>query len=151
MFAVSGNCPRKVEMTMGRNPLEFDLLEIRNFGMVSATCQEMADFFGVSVRTIERRVSNPESEFCRAYRKGAALVSRSLRATQLQQALRSDTRMLIWWGKKYLCQSDKPKSQTAMTEEKYFEIDLFSKETKKLITEDYAEKKRQESVRSATS
>lgn len=123
---------------MGRHLIKFDLHEIHTLGMISATCREMASFFGVSIRTIERRVSDQESEFCRAYRKGAALTSRSLRAAQLQQALRGDTRMLIWLGKKYLGQSDKVKPKSTMVEEKYHEIDQFSEETKRQIKADLA-------------
>lgn len=85
--------------------------QIKVFGRLLATHQEMADFFEVHLRTIQRHMkvskTGKMTEFCRIYKKEAATTKTSLRRTQVTKALKGDTSMLIWLGKQLLEQKDK--------------------------------------------
>jgi len=99
-------------MKKGRPEIEFDLKEVERHGRVGSTYQEMADDFNCTTRTIDRRMAeDPRDEvaglFCRAFKKGQAVLKRSLRAKQVEAALGGNTTMQIWLGKNMLGQSDK--------------------------------------------
>jgi regulator of sigma D len=89
--------------------------EVRNqvkiFGKLLATHEEMADYFDCSVRTIERYMQTADEEnitdFCRVYKKAASVSKTSLRRKQMQKAQAGDNSMLIWLGKQLLNQKDK--------------------------------------------
>jgi hypothetical protein len=73
-----------------------------------ATLQEIAEWFGVSVDTIERAcVREKGMNFAEYFeqKKGAGRVS--LRRRQHEVALSGNVPMLIWLGKQYLGQKDK--------------------------------------------
>lgn len=90
----------------GRPPFEFDEKQVYIFGMYSATQETMAEYYGVSIDTIRRRMQDENSEFCRAYKKGAGLGLMKLREAQMAKALAGDSTMLIWLGKQLLGQKD---------------------------------------------
>jgi hypothetical protein len=98
--------------------------QVEIFGGLCATHEEMANWFNVSVRTIEREMAPVKdsdnnilldengdelmSEFCRVYKKSQAETKTSLRRTQMNKALTDkDTTLLIWLGKQLLGQRDK--------------------------------------------
>lgn len=79
------------------------------FGRMKATHETMAEFFAVSHDTIARRMADPESEFCVAYKKGFSSLRMRLSEKQVSLAMAGagNVTMLIWLGKQYLGQSDK--------------------------------------------
>lgn len=88
--------------------------EAEKLGMLGATYEEMAAWFGVSCRTIERRMALEKGAFCRAYKKGLGRLKVSLRRQQIELANRGNPTMLIWLGKQLLEQQDRLKSESAV-------------------------------------
>lgn len=99
----------KDNSNMGRPKVleDIDLDKVELFGRFKATHETMADFFGVSVRTVERYMSDSESNFCRAYKRGMAKFKLRLSEAQVQAACAGNATMLVWLGKQYLDQKDK--------------------------------------------
>lgn len=94
-------------MKQGRPAKEFDLAEVEKLGMLGATAAEMAAWFNVGLRTIERRMGAKEGEFRRAYDRGFGRLKISLRRQQIEAAKGGNVAMLIWLGKQLLEQADK--------------------------------------------
>jgi len=67
----------------------------------------MAAWFGVSARTVKRRMGRKDGEFCRSYEKGFGRLKISLRRQQIESAKGGNVAMLIWLGKRLLDQTDK--------------------------------------------
>ena len=95
-------------------PLKIDvtdpavLKQIELFGRLLATYEEMANWFGVTTRTIENYMADQEGQFFRVYKRAGAECKTSLRRVQLNKALsQQDTTLLIWLGKQLLGQKDK--------------------------------------------
>lgn len=80
--------------------------QVEIFGRLAATQQEMADWFGCSIRTIERYMANEEGKFCRVYKKALSDTKQSLRRMQLKAADSGNATVLIWLGKQLLQQKD---------------------------------------------
>ena len=95
----------------GRPEIEYDLEKVEIFGRFKATYETMADHFGVSVRSIERQMSpsnDPETEFCRAYKKGYTELKMKLSEAQIHNAIvENNATLQVWLGKQYLGQTDK--------------------------------------------
>ena len=91
---------------MGTPAFKFDPNQVSIFGMYSATYETMAEYYGVSIDTIARRMKDAGSDFCRAYKKGAGMGLMKLREAQMAKALSGDSTMLIWLGKQLLGQKD---------------------------------------------
>ena len=91
----------------GRPTKEFDLAEVEKLGMLGATAAEMAAWFNISLRTIERRMGMKDGEFRRAYDRGFGRLKISLRRQQIEAAKGGNVAMLIWLGKQLLEQADK--------------------------------------------
>jgi hypothetical protein len=96
--------PRK---KVGRPPIEFDLSVVEGLGRIGATAFEMAQILPGSRSTIEHRMADTESDFCKAYQKGRAFLSASLRRKQIQVAMSGNVTMLIWLGKQHLWQQER--------------------------------------------
>lgn len=94
-------------MKQGRPAKEFDLAEVEKLGMLGATAAEMAAWFNVGLRTIERRMGAKEGEFRRSYDRGFGRLKISLRRQQIEAAKGGNVAMLIWLGKQLLEQADK--------------------------------------------
>lgn len=96
---------------VGRPEIEYDLEKVEIFGRFKATYDTMADYFGVSTRSIEREMSpsnDPETEFCRAYKKGNSDLKMKLSEAQIHNALvENNATLQVWLGKQYLGQTDK--------------------------------------------
>ena len=90
----------------GRPKKEIDYEMVEKLARIMATQEEIATFFDVSVRTLQRR-----KEFCRAYKKGLDHGKMSLRRYQYAMAQTNPT-MAIWLGKQYLGQRDKVQTNT---------------------------------------
>ena len=85
--------------------------QVKLFGSLLATQEEMASWFDVCLSTIEKYMTqkDPENvtEFLRVYKKAAAKATTSLRRVQMSKALEGDNTLLIWLGKQILGQKDK--------------------------------------------
>lgn len=88
---------------MARPRLSIDPAQVEELAAIMCTQAEMATVLGCSVKTLERR-------FGRAIEKGKARAATSLRRKQWQLAEKGNVTMLIWLGKQYLGQSDRPEA-----------------------------------------
>jgi hypothetical protein len=82
---------------------DIDLVELEKLAALHATDVEIAAWFQVSVRTIERRKSEPD--FSEALERGRAKGKLNLRRIQLKLA-ESNAAMAIFLGKQMLNQTD---------------------------------------------
>ena len=81
-----------------------DLVELEKLSTMQATYDEIAAFFGVSARTIIRRMK--EKKFAEAVERGRARGRLSLRRAQLKMVEDGNAAMGIFLGKNYLGQAD---------------------------------------------
>lgn len=101
------NKPLKVEDALvekkkvGRPKKEIDYAQAEKLANMFCTMEEIAAFFDVSVRTLER-----DEEFCRIYKIGKNCAKMSLRRKQFNLADKNP-QMAIFLGKQYLGQTDK--------------------------------------------
>lgn len=84
----------------GRPKKEIDYISVEKLANIQCTQEEIANFLGLSVRTLQR-----DEEFCRIYKKGQDNGKMSLRRMQYKLAEKNPT-MAIWLGKQYLGQKD---------------------------------------------
>ena len=89
----------------GRPRIEITVSDLEALGELACVNREIAAFLGVSERTIEKRLQEPELR--EALARGEARANVSLRRKQLNMALNGDRTMLIWLGKQRLGQKDK--------------------------------------------
>lgn len=90
-------------MAGGRPKKEIDMAAVEKLALIQCTQEEIAEFLGVSVRTLQRN-----KEFCRVYKKGIDSGKMSLRRLQWKAAEKGNVVALIWLGKQYLGQSESP-------------------------------------------
>jgi hypothetical protein len=88
----------------GRKPVQIDLVELEKLCSLHCTDEDIAAFFGVSVRTIETR--RKKLEFKEAMNRGRAKGSISLRRSQMKLVEQGSAPMAIWLGKQWLHQRD---------------------------------------------
>jgi hypothetical protein len=81
-----------------------DLGELEKLCTMQATDEEIAAFFGVSTRTIERRRKSPK--FAEVMERGKAKGRLSLRRMQIKLLEAGNATMGVWLGKQYLGQTD---------------------------------------------
>jgi len=86
---------------------DVDFEKVALLGRFRATHETMAEFFDVSVRTIERYMKDDTSEFCRVYKKAFAECKMSIAEAQVHSALEGNATLLIWLGKQHLGQIDR--------------------------------------------
>ena len=91
---------------LGRPKFSPDLEQVRKLAALQCTDDEIAAFFDVSVRTIERRRKDSD-EFNDAVMQGKLLGRVSLRRRQYEAALGGNVAMLIWLGKNILGQAER--------------------------------------------
>lgn len=108
--------PRKKTGAMGSPAFIFDARQVEIFGMYRATQETMAEYYGVSIDTIARRMKDQDSDFCKAYKKGSGLCLMRLREAQVKKALTGDSTMLIWLGKVLLGQRETLKNEIDVTQ-----------------------------------
>ena len=100
-----------------------DLVEVEKLCRLNCTDDELASFFGVCRKTVEReRKSNPE--FNEVIERGKNFGKLSLRRRQVELANTGNPTMLIWLGKVYLQQRenvtlDSNVTTVTMTAEEY--------------------------------
>ena len=88
----------------GRKPVSVDLLELEKLCSLHCTDQELADWFGVSTRTIEARKKH--REFAEAMQRGRAKGRISVRRAQMKMLETGNGTMGVWLGKQMLGQRD---------------------------------------------
>ena len=88
----------------GRKPVQIDLVELEKLCSLQCTDQELADWFGVSTRTIENRRKRPE--FAQAIQRGRSKGRISVRRAQMKMLESGNGSMGVWLGKQLLGQRD---------------------------------------------
>jgi len=88
----------------GRKPVKIDLLDLEKLCVLQCTDEELAAFFSVSVRTIEKRRKQPK--FAEAMERGRCKGCLSIRRAQMRLAEAGNAPMCIWLGKQLLGQRD---------------------------------------------
>jgi hypothetical protein len=81
-----------------------DLEELEKLSALQCTDEELAAWFKVSTRTIERRRKEPE--FAEAMERGKARGRMSIRRAQMRMLEQGNATMGVWLGKQYLGQTD---------------------------------------------
>jgi hypothetical protein len=81
-----------------------NLAELEKLSAMQCTDEEIAGWFGVSTRTIERR--RKSRVFAETIERGKAKGRISMRRAQLRMLENGSATMGIWLGKQYLGQSD---------------------------------------------
>jgi hypothetical protein len=83
---------------------EIDLIELEKLSQLQCTDEEVAAWFGVSTRTIERRRLEPE--FAEVMTRGKAKGRISVRRMQMKLLEEGNATMGVWLGKQILGQAD---------------------------------------------
>ena len=94
---------------------KIDPVEVEKLAMMACTAEEMADFFDVSVDTIDRN-------FADALKRGRSKGKMSMKRALFEKLLKGDLGAMVWWGKNFAGMSDKVEqkqeiSMSAMTDE----------------------------------
>ena len=91
---------------MGRRGItaKIDLRELERLCALQPTDEEIAAFFGISVRTVERRRKVPK--FAEIMARGKAKGRLTVRRLQMRMLERGNATMGIWLGKQLLKQTD---------------------------------------------
>jgi hypothetical protein len=88
----------------GRKPVQIDLVELEKLCALHCTDQEIADWFGVSTRTIESRRKRPE--LAQVMSRGRSRGRISVRRAQMKLLESGSGTMGVWLGKQLLGQRD---------------------------------------------
>jgi hypothetical protein len=91
-------------MAVRGRKVHIDLEELEKLCMMHATDEELAGFFGVTTRTIERRRQKPEIAL--VMERGKAKGKLTVRRQQFRILEQGNATMGIWLGKQLLGQSD---------------------------------------------
>lgn len=90
----------------GRKAVTIDLIELEKLSSLCCTDEEIAAFFNVSTRTIEKRRKEPT--FADAMTRGRAKGCISVRRAQMKLLENGNGTMGVWLGKNLLGQRDAP-------------------------------------------
>ena len=91
---------------------EIDLSELEKLAGLQCTDEEVAAWFGVSTRTIERRRLEPE--FAEVMTRGKAKGRISVRRMQMKLPEEGNATMGVWLGKQILGQTDQISVDTSI-------------------------------------
>ena len=86
---------------------KIDMEELEKLCAMQATDEEIAAWFGVAARTIERRRQDPA--FAEVMERGRAKGRLTMRRAQMKLLEQGNATMGVWLGKQYLGQSDEIK------------------------------------------
>lgn len=89
---------------VGRPQKQIDMDLVRKLASIHCTLREIADIIGVDKQTITNRCADILAQ-------GKAEGKASLRRRQFEVAESGNATMLIWLGKQYLGQTDKPEEE----------------------------------------
>lgn len=90
-------------MPGGRPKIQIDYVTAERLAHIQCTQDEIASILGVCTETLQR-----DKQFCALYKKAITSGRASLRRMQWKALDEGDKTMLIWLGKQYLSQRDKP-------------------------------------------
>ena len=90
-------------LAMARPKFKIDYDQAEKLAGLQCTQEEIASYLGCSVDTLQR-----DDTFCGIYKKGMNKGRMSLRRKQWAALDNGNTTMLIWLGKQYLGQKEKP-------------------------------------------
>jgi len=88
----------------GRKPTQIDLIDLEKLCAMQCSDEEIAGFFGVSVRTVQNRRKLPK--FAEVMRRGKARGCISVRRAQMRLLEAGNGAVAIWLGKNVLGQRD---------------------------------------------
>jgi hypothetical protein len=91
-------------MAVRGRKVDIDLEELEKLCMMQATDEELAGFFGVTTRTIERRRQDPQ--IAAIMERGKAKGKLTVRRHQFRILEQGNASMGIWLGKQVLGQSE---------------------------------------------
>tara|TARA_R110000764_G_scaffold35177_2_gene78536 strand:+ start:2452 stop:2790 length:339 start_codon:yes stop_codon:yes gene_type:complete len=89
-----------------KSKIEFNLEALESLCRLNCTHAEIAAYFNVSLKTVERRYKE-ELDFAAAVDRGKATGRLSLRRKQIELVDNGNASMAIWLGKQLLNQTDK--------------------------------------------
>ena len=89
-----------------KSKIEFNLEALESLCRLNCTHEEIAAYFNVSLKTVERRYKE-EHDFAAAVDRGKATGRLSLRRKQIELVDNGNASMAIWLGKQLLNQTDK--------------------------------------------
>src|SRR5262247_2760591 len=92
---------------------KIDLAELEKLSMMQATDEEIAAWFGVTTRTIERR--RKKKKFAEVMDRGKAKGRISVRRMQMKLLEQGNATMGVWLGKQILGQTDEVRHDFAAT------------------------------------
>jgi hypothetical protein len=88
----------------GRKPVQIDHVQLEKLCSLQCTDEELAEYFGVTTRTIENKRKKPE--YAEVMRRGRVKGRISVRREQFKLLERGNPSIAIWLGKQYLGQRD---------------------------------------------
>lgn len=88
----------------GRKPINIDIVELEKLCLLQCADEELAAWFGVSVRTIQAR--RKQRQFAEVMERGRAKGRISVRRAQMKLLEQGSAPMGIWLGKQLLGQRD---------------------------------------------
>src|SRR3982074_2357512 len=91
---------------------EIDLKELERLSMMQCTDEEVAAWFGVTTRTIERRRQN--AKFAEVMDRGKAKGRISVRRMQMKLLEQGNATMGVWLGKNILGQTDEVRHEISV-------------------------------------
>jgi len=101
---------------MGRPILEIDWETFQKLLEYQASLEEVAAWFKMSPDTVETRVKEKFNRtFSDVSKEFRGVGKLSLRRKQFQEAMKGNTKLLIWLGKQYLEQRDKREDTVNIT------------------------------------
>lgn len=101
---------------MGRPILEIDWETFQKLLEYQASLEEVAAWFKMSPDTVETRVKEKFGRtFSDVSKEFRGVGKLSLRRKQFQEAMKGNTKLLIWLGKQYLEQRDKREDTVNIT------------------------------------
>jgi hypothetical protein len=93
-------------MAVRGRKVDIDPEELERLCQMQASGQEIADFYGITIRTLERRRHDPV--FAEAMQRGRAKGKLTVRRHQFRMLEQGNASMGIWLGKQYLGQGEQP-------------------------------------------
>ena len=84
--------------------MQIDLVQLEKLCCLQCTDEELAEYFGVTTRTIENKRKKPE--YAEVMKRGRVKGRISVRREQFKLLERGNPSIAIWLGKQYLGQRD---------------------------------------------
>ncbi len=97
----------------GRPRIQIDLAQVEALAQIGCTLDEIAAVLGVSVSTVDDRMSKDEG-FQASHKKGSEHGKATLRRMQWNSARGGNVTMMIWLGKQLLGQKDQSRMEATL-------------------------------------